>query len=300
MHVRVLGAAAGGAFPQWNCSCSNCTRLRQDRLHGRPRSQAQLAISADESDWFLLNASPDLRYQIESFPPLHSRGPQLRHSPIGAILLSSAELDAALGLLLLREFQRLYIYATRAVRHILVCDNSVFQALRREPDQTQWIDISPGTRFQLGRSGIHCCAISAGPGFPGFAPGHRIRSLDPLEAVLGFIVEHNAGRVAIFTAAPRVDPDWFEELETCDVVFFDGTFWSDDELIRLSISAKTARQMGHHPVQDSLPALARIKARKILIHINNTNPILDEDSEEYRQVRDAGWELAVDGMDVML
>ena len=300
MHVRVLGAAAGGAFPQWNCSCSNCTRLRQGRLHGRARSQAQIAFSADESDWFLLNASPDLRYQIESFPPLHPQTSCLRHSPIAAILLPSAELDAVLGLLILRESQPLTVYATPAVRQILVCDNSLFQVLRRQSGQIRWIDISPGTRFALQDSGIHCCAISASRGFPGFTPEHRIGNLDPAEAVLGFIFEHNGRRAAVFPAVPRVNPHWLEEFKTCDVVFFDGTFWSDDELIHVSPRAKTARQMGHIPVQDSFTALAGLKARKIFIHINNTNPILDQDSDEYRQIRDAGWELAFDGMDLIV
>jgi pyrroloquinoline quinone biosynthesis protein B len=275
-------------------------RLRQCRLHGRPRSQAQLAISADETDWFLLNASPDLRYQIESFPPLHPQGSHLRHSPIAAILLPSAELDAALGLLLLRESQPLTIYATPAVRQILVCDNSLFQVLRRVPGQTRWIDVSPGSRFELGDSAIQCRAFSAAGSFPGFAPEHRIRNLDAGEAVLGFIFEHNGARIAICPAAPYPDPDWFNELEARDVLFFDGTFWSDDEPVHLSIGAKTGRQMGHYPVEDSLSTLAGIKGRKIFIHINNTNPILDEDSKEYRQVRDAGWELAFDGMDLIL
>jgi pyrroloquinoline quinone biosynthesis protein B len=224
----------------------------------------------------------------------------VRHSPIAAILLPSAELDAALGLLLLRESQPLTIYATPAVRQILVCDNSLFQVLRRHPGQSQWIDISPGARFALRDSEIRCCAISADGGFPGFTPEHRIGDFDPAEAVLGFIVDDKGGRVAIFPATPRVNPEWLEEFRTCDIVLFDGTFWSDDELIQLSLSAKTARQMGHHPVQDTLAALAGLKARKIFIHINNTNPILDQDSYEYRQVRDAGWELAVDGMDLNL
>src|SRR5215469_8640953 len=118
MHIRVLGAAAGGGFPQWNCSCSNCRRLRQGRFKGQSRTQAQLAISTDETNWFLLNASPDLRFQIEAFPPLHPHEAYLRHSPIEGVLLFSAEVDAALGLLLLRESQPLTVYATDVVRQI--------------------------------------------------------------------------------------------------------------------------------------------------------------------------------------
>src|SRR5437763_569557 len=138
MHVRVLGAAAGGGFPQWNCSCPNCRRLRQGSLRGTARSQAQLAISTDTENWFLLNASPDLRYQIESLSPLHPRVISVRHSPINGIVVTSAEVDAAIGLLLLRESQPLAVYATAAVQQLLMEDNSYFGVLRRQPDQVHW------------------------------------------------------------------------------------------------------------------------------------------------------------------
>jgi pyrroloquinoline quinone biosynthesis protein B len=300
VHIRVLGAAAGGGFPQWNCSCSNCRRLRQGRFHGHPRTQAQLAISTNDTNWFLLNASPDLRYQIECFPPLHPHTSHVRHSPITGVVLPSAEVDAALGLLLLRESQPFTVYATNAVRQILISDNSLFQVLRRQADQVRWISVLPGVPFALGDSGIECLPVSTDGGFPGFVSEVRVNDFEPAEAVLGMFLEHSGRRVALFPGASRVRPEWLEQFKTCDVVFFDGTFWSEDELIRLQGSGKTARQMGHQPVADSLRALAGIKARKIFIHINNTNPMLDEDSEEFRKVRDAGWEIAFDGMDLVL
>src|SRR4051794_17022455 len=135
MHVRILGAAAGGGFPQWNCSCSNCRRLRQGTFPGAARSQTQLAVSSDGEHWFLVNASPDLRYQIASFPPLNPRPTSLRNSPIRGVILTSAEVDAALGLLLLRESQPLVVYATEPVRQILAEDNNLFAVLQRQPDQ---------------------------------------------------------------------------------------------------------------------------------------------------------------------
>jgi pyrroloquinoline quinone biosynthesis protein B len=300
MHIRVLGAAAGGGFPQWNCSCSNCRRLRQGRFNGQARTQAQFAISNSDANWFLLNASPDLRFQIESFPPIQPHSLYPRHSPIEGVILPSAEIDAALGLLLLRESQPLRIYATKAIRQILSMDNSLFQVLRRQANQVEWIDVRPGVAFALGDSGIQCIPISTEGCFPGFVSEHRAEQLEAAEAVLGIVLEHLGRRVALFPAVPWVRSDWLEILRTCDVVFFDGTFWSNDELFRLNGSGKTAREMGHQPVQDTLSLLAEVEARKIFIHINNTNPILDEDSEEFRRACDAGWEIGRDGMDVIL
>ncbi len=300
MHIRVLGAAAGGGFPQWNCSCPNCRRLRQGGFAGRARSQAQLAISTDDHAWFLVNACPDLRYQIEDFPPLHPQNSDIRHSPVQGIVLLSAEVDAALGLLLLRESQPFAVYSTDAVRQLLTLDNTLFQVLRRQADQVRWHAVSPGNRFSLGDSDIECLPLSAGGGFPGFVPPERADEFSLVEAVLGMLFEYKGRRAAFFPGAPRVNPEWLEHFKTCDVIFFDGTFWSDDELIRLQGHGKTARQMGHQPVVDTVPALAGVNARKILIHINNTNPILDEQSKEFREVRDAGWEIAFDGMDLVL
>jgi pyrroloquinoline quinone biosynthesis protein B len=300
MHIRVLGAAAGGGFPQWNCSCPNCWRLRLGQFAGQPRSQAQLAISADDVHWFLINASPDLRSQIDAFPPLHPLRLPLRNSPIAGIVLTSAEVDAALGLLLLREFQPLTVYATGAVRQILIEDNSLFEVLKRLPDQVHWVRLIPGVAFALGDHGLKCIPVSAASAFPGFVAPARAAQLVDSEAVLGFFFEHGGHRVAFFPGAPCIYPEWLDQMQTCDAIFFDGTFWSDDELIRLHGDGKTARQMGHHPVTETLTALSDLKARKIFIHINNTNPMLDEESDEYRTVRSAGWEIAFDGMDVVL
>jgi pyrroloquinoline quinone biosynthesis protein B len=300
MRVRVLGAAAGGAFPQWNCSCGNCRRLREGRFSGSARSQTQLALSSDDCNWFLINASPDLRYQIENFSPLHPRSSNLRDSPISGIVIPSAEVDAALGLLLLRESQPLTVYATAAVRHILDSDNSIFGVLRRQPDQVTWVALRPDRPFELGESGILCIPAASDGGFPGFVSAERAGQLDESEAVLGFFFEQRGKRVAFFPGAVRVREEWLERMKECDAVFFDGTFWSDDELIRLQGGGKTARQMGHQPVEETLAALDKIQCRKIFIHINNTNPMLDEESEEFRRVREAGWEVSFDGMELVV
>lgn len=309
MHVRVLGAAAGGGFPQWNCSCINCRRLRQGNFRGSARSQVQLAISADREHWFLANASPDLRYQIESFPALHSRPTSVRHSPLQGIILTSAEVDAALGLLLLRESQPFTIYATQAVRQILNEGNSIFGVLHRRANQVRWCSIAPSEPFELESingqpTGIRCTPISTSGSFPAYVRPERAAKLDTAGAVIGLFLEHDSKQIAFFPGSPAIDPKWLPRMAACDAILFDGTFWSDDELIRILGDGKTAREMGHLPVGDEGGSLAQFSnldgTRKIFIHINNTNPMLDEESAEYAQVRASGWELASDGMELSL
>jgi pyrroloquinoline quinone biosynthesis protein B len=303
MHVRVLGAAAGGGFPQWNCSCSNCRRLRQGTLKAQARSQAQLALSADRQNWFLVNASPDLRSQIESFPALHPSPAAVRHSPVGGVILTSGEVDAALGLLLLRESQPISVYATDAVRRLLMEDNDLFRVLLRQPDQVRWHRLAPGEPTSLGDSGLRCTPISTGGGFPGHVPPERSAELNPAEAVVGlFFEDDRRSRVAFLPGSPGVQSEWLKPIAACDALLFDGTFWSEDELIRIQGHGKTARQMGHSPISGAdgtIASFAPVRGpRKIFIHINNTNPVLDEESAENKYVRDSGWELAFDGMEL--
>lgn len=302
MRLRVLGAAAGGGFPQWNCSCSNCRRLRQGTLRSRPRSQAQLAITADNQRWFLVNASPDLRSQIESFPDLYPGPDSIRNSPIAGVILTSAELDAALGLLLLRESQPISVYATDSVRRLLLEDNDMFRVLQRQPGQVRWTTLVPGQKIEIDGTGVYCTPVSAGGGFPGHVPSERAAALDPAEAVIGLFLEHRGRQIAFFPGAPAVQLAWLEPVSHCQALLFDGTFWSQDELVRTQGHGKLAREMGHSPMSEpegTIQCFAGVQGpRKIFIHINNTNPVLDENSPENQQVRDSGWELAVDGMEL--
>jgi len=300
MQVKILGSAAGGAFPQWNCDCANCRAVRAGTFHGKPRSQTQLALTQDGRAWFLLGASPDLRAQIEATPELHPR--QGRHSPIAGVALANADLDHVLGLLLLRELHPLRIHATASVRRILREDNSMFGMLHRIADQARWTDFEPGKEFSLRdaqgeESGLHCRAWSLSPHYPAYLTAERQSQLSPGEASLGFFIHANSGaRLAYLPAVPQVDDALLAEIDACDVLLFDGTFWSDDELIRINGSGQTARQMGHVPVQSTIAKLAGVRRpRKIFLHINNTNPMLDEASPQHRQARDAGWEIAEDG-----
>jgi len=304
MQVKILGTAAGGGFPQWNCACRNCRSLRNGTFSGKARTQLQAAVSSDGISWFLLNASPDLRTQIEASPFLSPRG-SMRHSPISSVLLTSADLDQALGLLLLRELQPLQIFATASIRRILREDNSMFSMLHRTANQARWEDIVPGTAFELSpgtgeQSAIKCLPVSVATRFPSYVTAKRAAELEPHEAVVGLILQSSSGkRLGYFPAVAHLDQTLLQQLDSLDVLLFDGTFWTDDELIKLQNGGQTAREMGHIPVSfpgGSLDLLSGLRCpRKMLVHINNTNPLLDETGGEYRQVRELGWEIAEDG-----
>jgi pyrroloquinoline quinone biosynthesis protein B len=307
MHVLVLGSAAGGGFPQWNCACPNCRALRAGTFPGKARTQTQIAISGDGRSWFLLGASPDLRAQIEATPELHPRpcGEGVRQSPIAGVVLLNADLDHVLGLLSLRELQPLRVYATKSIRRILTKDNSMFAMLQRVPNQVTWIEFMPGAQFPLLTAagedcGLRCRALPLGSHFPAYVSPPRRSQLAPLEASMGLFLEAPSGkRLAYMPAVPRFDERMLKQLDSCDVLLFDGTFWSQDELICIQGSGQSAHDMGHIPVSSAGGSLVRLaqvrRPRKIYIHINNTNPILNEAGPEYTQVRGAGWEIAEDG-----
>jgi pyrroloquinoline quinone biosynthesis protein B len=310
MLVKILGSAAGGGFPQWNCACPNCRALRSGTFKGKARTQTQVAISSDGKSWFLLGASPDLRAQIEATPELQpgSEKAGVRQSPIAGVVLTNADVDHTLGLLLLRELQPLRVYATASVHRILREDNSMFRMLERVPKQVTWTDLTPGAIFELRHpagngSGLCCRSIPLSTHYPAYVSNSWWSELDADDASLGLIVESPSGkRLACLPAVPEITDALLQELDRADVLLFDGTFWGDDELIRTQGSGhnvQTARQMGHVPVtsaEGSISKLAQLRCpRKIYVHINNTNPMLNEDGPEYRQVREAGWEMAEDG-----
>jgi pyrroloquinoline quinone biosynthesis protein B len=312
MRVKVLGSAAGGGFPQWNCACPNCRALRAGTFQGKARTQTQVAVSGGGDCWFLLGASPDLRAQIEATPELQPRSESnengVRQSPIAGAVLANAELDHVLGLLLLRELQPLRVYAALSVHRILTEDNSMFAMLQRVPGQLTWTDFAPEVTFPVLNaagedSGLRCRALSLGRHYPAYVSTRRQCDLTRREASLGLFIESPSGkRLAYMPAVPQIDNVLLKELDSADVLLFDGTFWSDDELIRIQGSEsnpQTAQEMGHVPVsseEGSLVQLAGLRCpRKIYVHINNTNPMLNEAGPEYRQVREAGWEIAEDG-----
>ncbi len=307
MRVRVLGSAAGGGFPQWNCGCYNCRGVRQGTLQASPRTQESLAFSADGESWFLLNASPEIRGQIESFAPLHPRGP--RDCPIAGILLTNGDLDHCLGLLSLRESQRLSVYATERVRAGFVEGNALYATLQRFPGQVTWTGLAPGVARELSLPDGKPSGLTLRPiAVPGQPPLHlRFKFSEPHpEDNVGFIIQAAAGG-ATFAYVPgcaRVTPELADAVSGADCLFFDGTFWSSDELIALGLGTRRAEDMAHLPIGGSGGSLAAFAARprgqRFFIHINNTNPILREDSRERGEVQAAGWQVAHDGLELTL
>ena len=295
MWVRVLGAAAGGGFPQWNCSCPQCRAVRDGSRPCRSRTQSSVAVSADYRRWILLNASPDIRAQIESFPALHPRG--IRDSPLQAVLLTDAELDHTLGLLLLREADDIEIHATAAVHETLLEGTSLLQTLGAYTN-VEWRPVSTGTEVSLA-DGLSYQAFDVPTN-----KRARFGTGDGEESVVGYrITDESTGRTLVYLpGAQELTASVLARLEGCTGLLLDGTCWQDDELIRLGIAGKTSREMGHLPISGadgSLEQLAPLPIeRKIFIHINNTNPILLEDAPERRIVEEHGLEVAADGLEL--
>jgi pyrroloquinoline quinone biosynthesis protein B len=310
MRVKVLGSAAGGGFPQWNCACSNCFALRAGTFRGRPRTQTQLAFSVNSKEWFLLNASPDLRAQVLAAPELAP--PQgSRQTPIAGVFLTSADADSVAGLLHLREFTPLSIFSTPAVQRILTEDNSLFRVLDRATPPAQWRGISKQPQIvpsaaddKAEDSSFRYSAVWLGGYYPDYVSCGLRSKLATEESNVGLLLECGEQRVFFAPSVARLNDELKKLVECSDLVFLDGTFWSDDELVRATGSGKCARDIGHVPLsgEDGLlqqfPKSAR--GRRVLIHINNTNPILDEESAQHRQMREAGWEIAHDGMEFTL
>ena len=310
MRIKVLGAAAGGGFPQWNCSCIQCAGVRVGSLQSRARTQAQLAISPDNSHWFLLNASPDLRQQILSTPELAPRA-GTRNSPISAVVLTSADVDAAMGLLHLREFQPFQVFSTLGVRRALIEENSFLRVLARSNPPVRWevlpldrltplLPASPGDK----KSGLFCKAVSLSGNYPDYVSDALRQSLSPADAVIGLSLVSNEKRLFYAPNLPGIGDRWHRNVEESELAFLDGTFWKDDELLAIQKGSKSAREMGHLPLWGERGLLRQpfrpSRTRRVLIHINNTNPVLNEQSQEFRFVRDAGWEIAYDGMEISL
>jgi pyrroloquinoline quinone biosynthesis protein B len=313
MRIKVLGSAAGGGFPQWNCACKNCERIRAGKFHGQARTQTQIAFAPDPNTniWFLVCASPDLRTQILATPELSPSSKSQSPSPIGGVFLPAADVDSVMGLLHLREFQPFFVFSAAAVQRIIKKENKIFSVLDRADPPVQWQVLS-----SKGRLGCHlsespgeapafvCVTLPLGGSYPYYVSEELQRTVQPEEASLGLVFEQRGKSVFIAPSLSGNNPEWTKAAASSDLVLIDGTFWSDDELIKTGRSKKTAREIGHLPLSGANGLLEQFprnaKGRKILIHINNTNPILDEDSAEHRAVLDAGFEIAYDGMEFEL
>ena len=300
MHFKLLGTAAGGGFPQWNCACTTCASCRAEPDKFPSRLQLQAAVWNSSNAIFLLNASPDLRFQIEGSPELRpdlNRG--IRNTPIQGIVLTTADLDQALGLLLLREFQPLTLYATALVRRVLEA-NSFFRMLERVPNQLEWVEIQAGLPFVLGMSDIVCTPFAMAGGLPFYA--REFGPSEPGQASLGLILEGHEMRIAYTPVVPEITDELLQFYASCDTIFVDGTFWSDGELSQTHAGAPMARAIGHVPMSGKDGTIAQLSGlpcrQKVFVHLNNTNPVLDPRSGAYKVVVEAGWKIAPDGWEL--
>jgi pyrroloquinoline quinone biosynthesis protein B len=298
MTAIVLGAAAGGGFPQWNCNCEVCRLAWAGDPRVRPRTQASLAVSSDRKRWTLLNASPDLRAQIAATAALHPRG-GARDSPIDAVVRTGAEIDQSAGLLSLRERSPFTLIATAATL-AAVADNPMMGVLAA--DVVGRRAVAPGEKFTLGddlRAELFMVPGKA----PLYLEGANPDTAEESAANVGVEITDGSSRLVYVPGAAAMTPALRERLLRADAILFDGTLFTDDEMIRSGIGSKTGRRMGHMPIDGpdgALAALEGLPARRIFVHINNTNPVLVDGSPQRRRVETAGWEVAFDGMEIVL
>ncbi|MFT9015694.1 MAG: pyrroloquinoline quinone biosynthesis protein PqqB [Acetobacter sp.] len=302
LQIVVLGAAAGGGFPQWNSNAPACQRARAGDPAAPARTQASIAVSGDGVSWYVLNASPDLRAQINHTPDLYPRD-GLRSTPIAGVILTNGEIDSIVGLLTMRERQPFGLYATAPVLHQMDA-NPIFTAL----DST----IVPRHRLELDRPlaleppGLRITPFAV----PGKAPLYAENSINPAEILtngenIGLEISDGTVRALFIPGCAAMTDALRQRIDGADVVFFDGTLWRDDEMIRAGLGSKTGHRMGHLSMADepdgTIAAFRPLHVgRKVFIHINNSNPVLLADSPERRQAEDAGWDIAYDGMKITL
>jgi pyrroloquinoline quinone biosynthesis protein B len=307
LDAVVLGSAAGGGFPQWNSNAPACRQARQKIGRAIARSQASLAVSANERDWFVLNASPDLRLQIEATPVLHPRE-GLRSSPISGVVVTGGDVDALAGLLHLRERHHFSVYAPARVLAVMAA-NPIFGVLAA--DCVRRVELAPEQRVQLagasGASGLAVIAFAVPAKVPLYleTSGQDPPLSEDGDAVGLEVIDTETARSFFFIPGCAAMTDRLRNrLAGSALVFFDGTLWQDDEMIRLGVGSKTGRRMGHMSMRGDDGAIAAFRdlgvGRRIFIHINNSNPVLLEDSRERRLAEAAGWEIAYDGMEVRL
>jgi pyrroloquinoline quinone biosynthesis protein B len=301
MKIRVLGSGAGGGFPQWNCNCHNCHRLRHNTMTGKARTQSSIAVSTNDRNWLLLNTSPDIRAQLEAFPAIQPKE-GVRDTGITAVLLIDSQIDHTTGMLMLREGKPLEVYCTDMVKQDLTTGFPLFTMLKDYCTVNHHPIPCDGSSFMIpGIDDIRIFANALKSKAPPYSP-HRH---DPHDGDnIGVIIEQiSTGKKLFYSPGlGEIERHVMTAMQTVDCLMVDGTFWTDDEMCTQQISHKKAREIGHLP-QSGPGGMIEVlnsveKARKILIHINNTNPILDEDSDQRKILDAAGIEVAFDGMEI--
>ncbi|KRR12704.1 pyrroloquinoline quinone biosynthesis protein PqqB [Bradyrhizobium valentinum] len=308
LRVVVLGAAAGGGVPQWNCGCPVCRKARSENQELQS-TQASIAVSADGEHWYLVNASPDVRQQLIATPQLHPRAGQVRHSPIAGVILTNGEIDAVAGLLSMREGSPFTLYAHERVLAILR-SNSIFNVLGENNVKRRPIEVDRAFEPALpdgSPSGMEILPFAV----PGKGAWYLEGKAHPTGGdsagdTLGLrILDKGSGKYFYFLAAcARVTDDLKSRLAGAALVFFDGTVWRDDELIAAGLGTKTGQSMGHISMSGDQGAIASLAGldigRKVFLHINNSNPALLSGSEERKALEQAGWQIPADGMEITL
>jgi pyrroloquinoline quinone biosynthesis protein B len=301
LNIIVLGAAAGGGVPQWNCGCAQCAAARHNSAEAR--TQASLALSVDGRNWFLVNASPDLRQQINQTPALYPRDGALRDSPIAGVILTNGEVDAIAGLLSLREKTQFSVYAHQRVLDILDA-NPIFEVLDRNLVARLPLAVEIETELALpdgSGSGLTVTAFRVAGKSPLYLEGIAPKDVDGDTLGLSFTDRASGESCHVLTACARIDAALEARLNGAKLVFFDGTVWHDDELIRLGLGTKTGQRMGHMAMADSTGTMAAFDRldvkRKVFVHINNSNPVLLDTSPERQAAEARGWVIPPDGME---
>ncbi len=295
MKFLILGAAAGGGLPQWNCGCPNCNDARAGRI---PASgQSSLAVSLDGDTWAVLNASPDIRMQMQSLPAMAPRS--LRHTPVGAVLVTNGDIDHIAGLLSLREQTAFDLYATGEILNVLA-ENRIFDAVSRAKVTRHAITL--GAAFDL-LPGLRAQVFPVPGKVPLFMEGETVQTDLVGEQTVGVRLSDGARTAYYIPGCADVTDALLAQIADADHLFFDGTLWDDDEMIRSGTGVKTGRRMGHVPISGadgSIARLAGLRAGKTFVHMNNTNPIWQPASSQRAHVVAQGWQVGADGMEITL
>ncbi|PSM50298.1 pyrroloquinoline quinone biosynthesis protein PqqB [Chroococcidiopsis sp. CCALA 051] len=302
MEVKILGTAAGGGLPQWNCNCPNCQAVRASSAGVCWLNQSSIAVRANNQPWFLVNASPDVRQQLELLRD--GKPVSIRSSPIAGILLTDAEIDHTTGLILLRESSEpLRVYGTDTVRIALTEGFPLLSTLAGYCG-VKWSLLEPGIPINLGLDAANQLEVEAFPLAAKPPKYMRHKAVADEVWVVGFTFRASGKVMTYAPGLAQLDDTVLERFESSDCILIDGTCWQDDELVNLGIANRKAREMGHLPLsgaEGSIQHLAQLRhPRKILVHINNTNPILMANSQERQVVEKAGIEVGDDGLTIEL
>ena len=295
-RAHILGAAAGGGLPQWNCGCANCNLARAGSIPSQ--TQSSLAVTANGRDWAILNASPDIRHQLSATPALHPTGQ--RELPLASVLVTNGDIDHVAGLLTLREMQPFTLFATAGI-HDVLAQNSIFDALNTSVVSRKTIALD--TPFTLAPD--LTATLFPVPGkVPLYMEGETVQTDMIGDQTVGVRLETLTETVNYVPGSAHLSDDLATRLDGGDLVFFDGTLWTDDEMVTTGVGQKTGKRMGHMSMSGPDGSIAAFEdldvGRKVYVHMNNTNPVLRPDAPERADAEAAGWTIGYDGMEITL